>query len=162
MEDREVRERKMGMSENFHQLIALEKNFLQGYRAGYKDAMDAMTNFISKRDEVSDRFQYLIYITNSLDGPWHFRNIEPGLYYLGEITNDDAFAIRNVRTGNSWSFTLSPDILSSEEGYMSAKRLIDSFRDDAVEHYSIPVVMTGTINVQRLSFIFDGIISKGF
>lgn len=147
------------MSENFHQLIALEKNFLQGYRAGYKDAMDAMTNFISKRYEVSDRFQYLIYITNALDGPlW---NIEPGLYYLGEMTSDDAFAIRNVRTGNGWSFILSPDILSSEEGYMSAKRLIDSFRGDEIEHYSIPVVMTGTITVQRLSFIFDGSISKG-
>lgn len=146
------------MSENFYQLLALEKNFLQGYRAGYKDAMDAMTNFISKRDEVSDRYQYLIYVTNTLDSPlW---NIEPGLYYLGEM-NDDAFAIRNVRTGNGWSFILSPDILSSEEGYMSGKRLIDSFRGDRIEHYSIPVVMTGTITVQRLSFIFDGRIRKG-
>ena len=147
------------MSENFQQLMALEKNFLQGYRAGYKDAMDSMTNFISnRRDDVSERYQYLIYITNTLNVPlW---TIGPGLYYLGELSSDDAFAIRNVRTGNAWSFTLSPDILSSEEGYMSAKRLIDSFRNDEIEHYSIPVVMSGTITVQRLSFIFDGSISE--
>ena len=146
------------MSENLQQLIALEKNFLQGYRAGYKDAMDSMTNFISNRDVVSERYQYLIYITNVLNVPlW---TIEPGLYYLGEMNSGDAFTIRNVRTGNAWSFILSPDILSSEEGYMSAKRLIESFRNDDIEHYSIPVIMSGTINVQRLSFIFDGSISK--
>ncbi len=146
------------MNENFQQLIALEKNFLQGYRAGYKDAMASMANFISKRDDVSERYQYLIYITDALSVP--FWTIGPGLFYLGEMSSDDAFAIRSVRTGNAWAFTLSPDILSSEEGYMSAKRLIESFHDDEIEHYSIPVIMSGTINVQRLSFIFDGSIDK--